>query len=119
MLQTDSSGLTKCIFTRISHYTVMLQTDYKNVGAIKMAIKMKTVTSFYDEDGKIITESERVAEVPGIEEIEKEGFRAAFNQLETTVLETTDSTRQAAVSGLMEEFSKKKRNQKAKRKEPL
>ena len=83
-----------------------------------MAIKMKTVTSFYDEDGSIITESERSATVPGIEEIEKEGFRAAFHQLEVTVLETTDSTRQTAVSGLMEELSKKKRNQKGGKKDP-
>ena len=72
-----------------------------------MAIKMKTVTGFYDEEGNIIAESERTATVPGIEEIEKEGFRAAFHRLETTVLETTDSTRQTAVSELMEELSKK------------
>ena len=72
-----------------------------------MAIKMKTVTSFYNEDGSIITESEQTATVPGIEEMEKEGFRAAFHQLETTVLETTDSTRQTAVSELLEELSKK------------
>jgi uncharacterized membrane protein len=39
---------------------------------MKMAIKMKTVTSFYNEDGSIITESEQTATVPGIEEIEKE-----------------------------------------------
>ena len=72
-----------------------------------MAIKMKTVASFYNEDGSIIAESERTASVPGIEEIEKEGFRSAFNRLETTVLETTDDTRQTAVSELMEELSKK------------
>ena len=84
-----------------------------------MAVKMRTVTSFYDdEDGAIIAESERTATVPGINEIEKEGFRAAFNQLETTVLETTDSTRQTAVSGLLEELSKKKRNQKVSQEEP-
>ena len=76
-----------------------------------MAIKMKTVTTFYDEDGNIITQSERTASVPGIEEIDKDGFRAAFRQLETTVLETTDSSRQTAVSGLLEELSKKKQDQ--------
>ena len=47
-----------------------------------MAIKMKTVTTFYDEDGTIIAESERTEAVPGIKEIEKEEFRKAFNQLE-------------------------------------
>jgi len=87
------------------------------LGAIEMAIRMKTVTSFYDEDGNIITESERTATVPGIEEIEKDGFRTAFDQLERTVLDTTDSTRQNAVSGLMEELSKKKRNQKGNQKD--
>ena len=76
-----------------------------------MAINMKTVTTFYDEDGAIISESERTATVPGIEEIDRDGFRAAFHQLETTVLETTDSTRQTAVTGLLEELSKKKRKQ--------
>jgi len=86
------------------------QKNYDYLGAIKMAIKMKTVTSFYEEDGTIIAESERTATVPGIDEIEKEGFRKAFNQLEVVVLETTDETRQTAVSGLMEELSKKKRN---------
>ena len=50
--------------------------------------------------------------------IEKEGFRAAFHQLETTVLETTDSTRQTAVSGLMKELSKKKRKLKEGQEEP-
>ena len=83
-----------------------------------MAIQMKTVTSFYDEDGTIITESESTATVPGIEEIESEGFRKAFNTLETTVLEATDSTRQTAVSGLLNELSKKKRNQKHSKMEP-
>jgi len=73
---------------------------------------MKTVTTFYNEEGSIIAESERNASVPGIEEIEKEGFRAAFHELETTVLELTNSTRQRAVSGLMEELSKKKRKMK-------
>jgi hypothetical protein len=75
-----------------------------------MAIKMKTVTTFYDEDGNVITESERTASVPGIEEIEKEGFRKAFDQLESTVLDTTNSSRQSAVSDLIEELSKKKQN---------
>ena len=84
-----------------------------------MSIKMRTVTTFYDEDGSIISESERTASVPGIQEIEKEGFRAAFHQLETTILETTDSTRQTAMTELMEELSKKKRNQKVNRKESL
>ena len=84
-----------------------------------MAVKMKTVTSFYDEeDGTLITESEHTATVPGIKEIERDGFRAAFNQLEVTVLEATDSTRETAVSGLLEELSKKKRSQEASRKEP-
>jgi len=73
-----------------------------------MALKMETVTRFYDEDGKVITQSERTATVPGIEEIVRDGFRTAFNELEKTVLETTNSTRQTAVTDLMEELSKKK-----------
>ena len=79
-----------------------------------MAIKMETVARFYDENGVIIAESIRSASVPGIKEIEEDGFRTAFNQLEVTVLETTDSTRQTAVSDLLRELSKKKRNRKFK-----
>jgi hypothetical protein len=84
---------------------------------MKMGVKMETVTRFYDEDGNIITESGSTATIPGIEEIEKEGFRAAFNKMERTVLDETNSTRQAAMSGLMEELSKKKLNQKDSKKE--
>lgn len=75
-----------------------------------MAIKMKTVTQFYDEEGNIIAESERTGTVPGIEEIDRDGFRTAFHDLEVTVLDLTDTTRQDAVSDLMEELSKKKQN---------
>jgi len=83
-----------------------------------MAIKMKTVTSFYDEEGNLITESERTATVPGIKEIEKDGFRKSFDKMETTVLEATNSTRQTAVSELMGELSKKKRKRKVNLEEP-
>ena len=79
-----------------------------------MAIKMETVTRFYDENGEIIAESGKTAGVPGIKEIEEEGFRTAFHQLEVAVLEATDSTRQTAVSDLMKELSKKKRKRKPK-----
>jgi len=78
---------------------------------MKMAVTMKTVTSFYDEEGNLITESERTAMVPGIEEIDRDGFRAAFHELEVTVLDITDDTRETALSGLLKEYSKKKRNQ--------
>lgn len=77
-----------------------------------MAIRMETITRFYSEEGNLITESGLTATVPGIKEIEEEGFRAAFHQLETTVLDTTNSTRQAAVTELMSELSKKKLNPK-------
>ena len=84
-----------------------------------MAIKMETVTRFYDEeDGAMIAESGRTATVPGIKEIEQGGFRTAFDLLENTVLETTNSTRRTAMSMLLEELSKKKRNQKVSLKEP-
>lgn len=79
-----------------------------------MAIRMETVTRFYDESGNMIAESESTANVPGIEEIEKEGFRSAFNQLEIAVLDATDYTRQTAVSDLLKELSKKKLNPKEK-----
>ena len=73
-----------------------------------MAIKMETVTRFYDECGKMISESEIITSVPGINEIEADGFRAAFDKLENTVLEATNETRQTAVSNLLKELSQKK-----------
>ena len=72
-----------------------------------MAIKMETVTRFYDENGVVMAESGKTANIPGIKEIEEEGFRAAFHQMEVTVLEATDDTRQAAVSDPMKEPGKK------------
>jgi hypothetical protein len=74
-----------------------------------MALKMETVTRFYDEDGNLITESERTATIPGIKEIERDGFRQAFHEMETTVLDSTNYTRQTAMENLIEELSKKKR----------
>jgi len=74
-----------------------------------MAVKLETVTTFYDEYGNVISKSERTATVPGIKEIDRDGFRAAFHELETAVLETTNGVRQDAMSSLLEELSKKKR----------
>jgi hypothetical protein len=76
-----------------------------------MAIKMETITRFYDESGKVIAEGEATADVPGIEEIEAEGFRTAFDKLEKTVLDTTNETRRTAVSDLLQELSQKKLKQ--------
>ena len=75
-----------------------------------MAIKMETVTRFYDEWGKVVSESEIITSVPGIKEIDADGFRESFDKLENTVLEATNETRQTAVSNLLKELSQKKQN---------
>jgi hypothetical protein len=50
--------------------------------------------------------------VPYIEEIEKQGFRSAFNDLETAVLEGRKEACDNAVSEYLEAISQKKREAK-------
>jgi len=83
-----------------------------------MSKKMKFVVTIEDENGEAIVIKEATREVPFVEEIEKKGFRAAFNDLETAALELTKEARDAAVSEYVAEASKKKRNQKVSREEP-
>ena len=73
-----------------------------------MAKTMQITVSIKDEKGNIIIEKASERYVPYIEEIEKQGFRAAFNDLETAVLEGRKEASDGAVSEYLEIMSKKK-----------
>ena len=68
-----------------------------------------TVTvTIKNKAGEIITSSESGRMVPYIEEIEKEGFRTAFHDLETAVLESRKEASEQALSSYIGEMSLKK-----------
>jgi len=77
-----------------------------------MGKTLTTTITIRNEQGEIITQSESERAVPYIEEIEKQGFRAAFHDLETAVLETRKEASEEAVSTYLESMSLKKRDQK-------
>ena len=74
-----------------------------------MSKKMRISIVIEDENGEEIVSktSERI--VPYIEEIEMQGFRAAFHDLETAVLEGRKETSDEAISEYLETMSQKKR----------
>jgi hypothetical protein len=72
----------------------------ENTLSITVTIKNKA--------GEIITTSESERAVPYIREIEEQGFRAAFHDLETAVLETRKEAVENALSSYMETMSLKK-----------
>ncbi|MCL2814414.1 MAG: hypothetical protein FWD23_07425 [Oscillospiraceae bacterium] len=71
--------------------------------------KMKISIEIMDEDGRTIVNKRSERSVPYIEEIETEGFRAAFGELETAVLEGRKEVSDEAISEYLEYVSKKKR----------
>ena len=64
-----------------------------------------------DENGKIIIDKTSERSVPYINEIEEQGFRAAFHDLETAVLESRKEVSESAMSEYLEIMSKKKQKQ--------
>ena len=77
-----------------------------------MSRKMKITISIEDENGETYIEETSVKTLPHIKEIDKQGFRKSFSQLETAVLEARKEVSDEAVKKYMEEISKKKRNAK-------
>ena len=72
-----------------------------------MAKKMTISVTIRDEDGTTMVSSESTREVPYINDIEEKGFRIAFHDLETAVLESRKEVCDSAVSEYLEEMSKK------------
>ena len=69
---------------------------------------MRISVTIEDENGEVIVTSTDEREVPYIEEIEAQGFRAAFHELETAVLESRKKASDNAVSEYLEAMSQKK-----------
>ena len=74
-----------------------------------MSKKMEITITIKDENGESIVTSTSSRDVPYIEEIETHGFRAAFHELETAVLEGRKEASERAVSEYLEAVSQKKR----------
>ena len=74
-----------------------------------MSKTMEITITIKDETGESIVSSTSTREVPYIEEIETCGFRAAFHELETAVLEGRKEASERALSEYLEAVSQKKR----------
>ena len=75
-----------------------------------MAKTMQITISIKDENGEAIIEKTSERSVPYIKEIEEQGFRDAFHDLETAVLESRKEVSESAISEYLEIISKKSRN---------
>jgi hypothetical protein len=62
-----------------------------------------------NKEGEVITANESERAVPYIREIEEQGFRAAFHDLETAFLESRKEAVENALSSYLETISLKKR----------
>ena len=74
----------------------------------EMAKTMQIMVSIEDENGEVIVSKGSKRRVPYIEEIDAQGFRAAFHDLETAFLESRKEVCDSAVSEYLEGMSLKK-----------
>ena len=74
-----------------------------------MAATMQMTVLIKNENGEEIITKVNECQIPYIEEIENQGFRAAFHDLETAVLESRKEVCEDAVSEYLEAMSAKKR----------
>ena len=68
---------------------------------------MEITVTFKDESGETLVEQKSVRDVPYIDEIDQQGFRVAFHDLETAVLESRQEASDGAISEYLELMSKK------------
>ena len=66
---------------------------------------MEITITVKDENGEAIVTRTSERKVPHIAEIESQGFRAAFHELETAVLEGRKEASDGAVSGYLKAIS--------------
>lgn len=69
---------------------------------------MRISVSIEDENGNVIITKASERKIPYIEEIESQGFRVAFDELETAILESRKEVCDNAVSEYLEAMSEKK-----------
>jgi hypothetical protein len=73
-----------------------------------MSKKLKITVSVEDDNGEVIATKTSERSVPYINEVEEQGFRAAFHELETAVLEGRKEASDVVVSEYLAEMSQKK-----------
>ncbi len=74
-----------------------------------MAKTLEIIVNIKDEDGETIVTKTSERNIPYIQEIEEQGFRAAFHDLETAVLESRKEAGNNAIAEYLAEMSKKNR----------
>ena len=80
-----------------------------------MSKKLEITIKIIDETGETLVSETSERAVPYIEEIENKGFRSAFHELETAVLELRKEASDEIVSKYLELVSEKKREKKGKK----
>jgi predicted RNase H-like nuclease len=98
------------VFTSEPIYDINIGKNRRR-GVDKMAKTMRMTISIEDENGKKIISKTEERIVPYIEEIEEQGFRSAFHDLETAILESRKEVCDSTVSEYLEVMSKKKQEQ--------
>jgi hypothetical protein len=73
-----------------------------------MENKLTITVSIKNKDGEIIATNESEREIPYIREVEEKGFREAFHDLETAILESRKEAVDEALSSYLETMSLKK-----------
>ena len=63
-----------------------------------------------DENGETLVSNTSKRAIPYIEEIDKQGFRASFHELETATLESRKEACELTISEYLESMSKKSAN---------
>ena len=76
-----------------------------------MSKQMKITVTITNENGETLAEQQSERTIPYIEEIDNQGFRAAFHDLETAVLESRQEVSDGIMSEYLELMSKKKRKE--------
>ena len=74
----------------------------------EMSQKLKITVHIMNEDGNTIIEKVSEKAIPDIEEFDKQGFRASFDQIERAFLTGRKEVSEEAVSEYLELISKKK-----------
>ena len=69
--------------------------------------KLKISIEINDEDGKNLVKAVSKREIPYMKEFERDGFEAAFGDLETAVIEARKEASEEAVSKYVSALSKK------------
>ena len=71
--------------------------------------KMKITIEIEDETGEVLVKRESEREVPYMEEFREQGFRGAFHDYETAILEGRKEASDGITSEYLEYLSEKKR----------